>query len=100
MVGKNLGRKSNSSGEQPKSNGKNIVLVKGLILPVGMDWDFNVKSVMISTDQEEEYLIVRDSKGQELFDYIREPARIKGLLIDKGDGVKEIEVINYEILDE
>lgn len=75
------------------------VNLKGIIVPAEMNGDFNVISVMISTDNEEDYLIAKESKGGELFKYLREAVRVTGVIRGKWEGMDIIAVDDYEILD-
>ncbi len=90
---------SNHLGDKSASVRGSGISVKGIILPAELDWNFNTTSIMVSTDQEEEYLLARGAKERELFDHIRESVRVTGTVMDKGEGQKIIDVTDYEVID-
>ncbi|UCG11474.1 MAG: hypothetical protein JSU72_13120 [Deltaproteobacteria bacterium] len=53
----------------------------------------------ISTYYEEEYLIERNPKGEELFAFVRRSAKITGFAKTDDHGKKIIRVKEYEILE-
>ena len=75
------------------------VSLKGIIVPAEMNGDYNVTNIMISTDNEEDYVIESDAKGEELFKHLREAVRVTGVIRGKMNGVDVIAVEDYEILD-
>lgn len=80
------------------SNG--TTTIKGLIIPV--DWDDRgfVTAAAIMTDFEEEYLINEDSWGDELFAFLRQRVKVRGLVRKNEIGKNVITVKNYEVLEE
>ena len=79
---------------------KGIVIVKGLLIPADWDEGGEIIAVAISTYYEEEYLIERNPKGEELFAFVRQNARISGLVKTDDRGKKIIRVQEYNILEE
>ncbi|UCD84120.1 MAG: hypothetical protein JSU92_12675 [Deltaproteobacteria bacterium] len=75
------------------------VSLKGIIVPAEMNGDFNITSIMISTDNEEDYVIASDAKGGELFKHLREAVRVTGIVREEKEGMNIIDVQDYEILD-
>ncbi len=72
-------------------------ILRGLIVPV--DWDENgrVTAVAISDFYEEEYLIDRKDKGEELKDLVRQEVRLKGV-VRQSKGRKMITVWDYSLI--
>jgi hypothetical protein len=70
--------------------------LRGVIIPV--DWDENgsVKAIAISTHDEEEYLIYKDSKGKELFPFLQSFLELSGNITEVA-GLKIIKVKNVGI---
>ena len=68
--------------------------IQGLIIPVAWDEKGNVLAVAISTFDEDEYLIDRDEKGEQLLGLLREEVKVSGVVGLK-DGVKTIKVTEY-----
>lgn len=65
--------------------------LKGVIVPVDWDEKGAVKAIGISTHDEEEYLISNDSKGKDLFLFLRSPIEITGHILEVA-GIKIIKV--------
>lgn len=80
-------------------NIKGIVIIKGLIIPADWDEEGEIIAIAISTYSEEEYLIDRNPKGEELFAFVRQGAKIIGLVKMDDCGRKIIRVEEYEILE-
>ena len=59
---------------------KQLMAIKGIVIPVDWDEKGNPVSVAIATHTEEEYLVSNDSEGKELFNLIREEVEITGLV--------------------
>ncbi|NIO48311.1 MAG: hypothetical protein GTN73_02560 [Candidatus Aminicenantes bacterium] len=70
---------------------RRLTALKGIIIPVDWDQKGNPISVAIATYTEEQYLVSNNSKGKELFDFIRERVEITGLVKEIA-GIKIIKV--------
>ncbi|MFH1351678.1 MAG: hypothetical protein ABII26_12205 [Pseudomonadota bacterium] len=57
-----------------------LTTVKGIVIPVEWDEKGNVMALSISTHDEDEYLVTRDAKGEELMGFMREEVEVIGLL--------------------
>ncbi len=65
--------------------------IRGLIIPVAWDEKGNVLTVAVSTFDEDEYIVDRDKKGNQLIGLLREEVKVSGEIGIK-DGVKTIKV--------
>lgn len=65
--------------------------LKGVIVPVDWDEKGEVKAIGISTNEEEEYLISNDSKGQSLLPYLQNSVEITGNIFEVA-GIKIVKV--------
>jgi len=70
--------------------------IKGIIVPAGWDETGKVVDVAISTRNEEEYLIHKNEKGEELLAHQREEVELEGFLEKKKNG-QVIVVNNYHL---
>ena len=68
--------------------------IQGLIVPVAWDEEGNPLSIAVSTFDEEEYIVERDIKGQQLFGLLREQVEVRGEVRIR-DGAKTIKVKKY-----
>ncbi|MFH1135556.1 MAG: hypothetical protein V1816_05670 [Pseudomonadota bacterium] len=75
------------------------VTIKGQILPNEWDEEDNVTSLMITDDDEREFLIEMTGKGQELLDFIDEYVEIVGT-VKKWEGDYYLGVRSYEVIEE
>ena len=66
------------SGRNEKSSGQNSVVIKGIVLPVNWDADGNATAMVISTYNENEYMITPDEKSLELLAFLRQEVEIVG----------------------
>jgi hypothetical protein len=71
-------------------------MIKGVVIP--MDWDEhgNVVRIAISSHDEEEYLVEKGGKGQELLAFIRKEVEVGGE-IKEADHKKVIRVKKYQV---
>jgi hypothetical protein len=74
-------------------------MLKGIIVAGEMDERKSIVSAVLATDQEQDFLIERDAKGDELFDHLREPVQVKGVIGEDGKGRRTIKIIEYQLLD-
>jgi len=72
------------------------ITIKGLVIPVDWDEKGKVIAAAISTHDEDEYLIERIYKGQELLDLLRREVEVRGLVREK-QNKKKIRVQEYSI---
>ncbi len=72
------------------------VTLTGFVIPEEWDHNDNVIVIAISTD-DENYLVERNKKGQELFDFLDEDVEVTGFVREDRDGTKHISVTTYEI---
>ena len=72
------------------------ITIKGLVIPVDWDEKGKVIAAAISTHDEDEYLIERIYKGQELLDLLRREVEVRGLVREK-ENKKKIRVQEYSI---
>lgn len=74
------------------------VVLKGLVLPAELDQDFQVRSLLLSTSQEEEIPIARDEKSRELLDHLRDLVRVYGRMEQQRDGRRVLIVNDFEVV--
>jgi len=75
------------------------VFLKGIIVPGDTDEHLVMVSVVFSSDQELDFVIERDAKGDELFDHLRESVRVKGFIREDQPGKKTIRITDYEVFE-
>ena len=75
------------------------VLLKGIVVPGDTDERLTMVSIVLSTDQELDFMIERDTKGDELFDHLRELVRVKGFIRKNGKGIRTVLINDYEIME-
>ena len=75
------------------------LLLKGIVVPGDTDKRLAMVSIVLSTDQELDFMIERDAKGDELFDHLRELVRGKGFIREDGKGRRMIRITDYEVLE-
>jgi hypothetical protein len=73
-----------------------MIRIRGIVIPVEWDERGNVISVAISSQDEDEYLIENQEKGQELRAFSREEVEVFGVLTEEGDR-KRIKVKRYNL---
>ncbi len=76
------------------------ILVKGIVLPNELNAHFKAISVLLSTDQELDFVIERDAKGDELFNHIRELIRVRGYIREDQPGKWMIRITDYKVLEQ
>jgi len=67
-------------GDEKRKAGKNLVIIRGIVIPADWDERGNVVAIAVSTYDEVEYLIENDEKGKELKAFIREEVEVSGTL--------------------
>ncbi len=76
---------------------KEELKIQGLVVPVAWDEGGNPLSTAVSTFDEEEYIVEKDIKGDQLFGLLREEVEVTGVLGIK-DGIKTIKVTKYVLI--
>jgi hypothetical protein len=76
------------------------VLLKGIVIPGELDALFKMTSILLATDQELDFVIERNAKGDELFDHLRELVRVKGFIREDQPGKRMIRITDYKVLDQ
>lgn len=59
---------------------KKPITIRGIVIPVDWDEKGKVVAVGVSACDEEEYLVDKDYKGQELLHYIQEEVEVSGVV--------------------
>ena len=80
---------------RPQKAYTKLTTLRGLVIPVAWDAKGNAVSIAVSTDSEEEYVIERSGKGEELFRLIREEVEVSGA-VKNDDNRKVISVRKYK----
>ena len=70
--------------------------IRGVIVPAGWDDNGRVNAVSVQTNQEEEYLVVPNADGLELFDLIHSTVELNGIIKHRLDGRRTIAVKRYD----
>jgi hypothetical protein len=79
--------KNQSAGEK--------TTIQGIVTPETWDEDFNVSTVKISAADEEDYVVARNRKGEELLRHLRESLRVSGTIRKSKDGTRIIIVNDF-----
>jgi hypothetical protein len=74
------------------------VKIRGLVIPAAWDEMGNVLSVAVSTFDEEEYLVGKDEKGDQLLGLLRKEVEVSGV-VGIRDGGKTIRVKKVALTD-
>ncbi|MBC8485393.1 MAG: hypothetical protein H8D45_05060, partial [Bacteroidetes bacterium] len=69
-----------------------VTTIRGIVIPVEWDDKGNILKLVISTFDEDEYLIELDKRGKQLMSSIRKELEVTGLVIE-GDERKVIKVM-------
>lgn len=72
------------------------ITIRGLVVPSEWDDTGNVISISISTFNEDEYLIDKDSVSNKLLSYMREGVEVSGFVREE-EGIKKIKIKQYRI---
>lgn len=73
------------------------VTLTGIVVPGELDANFKMISVLFSSDQELDFLVEPDARGNELFGHLRKPLRVKGLIREDEKGRRTIRISSYEL---
>lgn len=74
------------------------VLLNGVVVPGDLDAFFKVTSLLLSSDQELDFAIEHDAKGDELFGHLRDLLMVKGFLRKNKPGRWTIRITGYRVL--
>lgn len=86
---------------QPAGIDRNgLTTIRGLIIPAQWDDRGNITATAISTYFEEEYFIEQNPWGEELLAFVRQRAKVSGVVGEDERGKKVIAVRKYEILED
>ena len=77
-----------------------LTTLRGLILPVDWDERGTIRSIAVSTNSEEEYLVDENPLADELLAFVRLRAKVRGFVRESENGKKIITVKNYEVLED
>jgi hypothetical protein len=69
--------------------------IRGIVTPETWDEDFNVCTVKICAADEEDYVVARNRKGEELLRHLRESLRVSGTIRRNKDGTQIIIVNEF-----
>jgi hypothetical protein len=72
------------------------ITIRGIIVPSEWDDTGNVTSISISTFNEDEYLVDKDSISKKLQYYMREGVEASGFVREE-EGIKRIKINRYRI---
>ncbi len=76
--------------------GRQIITVKGLVIPVDWNEKGRATRALVSTHSEEEYFIEKDKMGGELLNYVQKEVEVTGVLRRTG-GKNKITVKGYNL---
>jgi hypothetical protein len=77
-----------------------LTTLRGLILPVEWDERGTVRSIAVSTNSEEEYLVDESPLADELLALLRLRVKVRGSVREEENGKKSITVEKYEVLED
>lgn len=81
-----------------KSNLKNkTITITGYVDPV--DEDDSEAGVVISTDDDEEYLVDQNKQGRRLLNLLGEKVKAQGTVTQMEDGENQISITAFEVLE-
>lgn len=87
--------KYRKGGKKRKGIGDEPTTVRGIVIPVDWDEEGNALAVIISSLDEQEYLIQQDAKGKELLRLMRQEIEAMGVVKEGSKGRKTIKVKSY-----
>ncbi|HIJ56094.1 MAG TPA: hypothetical protein HPQ03_08205 [Deltaproteobacteria bacterium] len=74
-----------------------LVTIVGYIDPI--DEDDHEAGAMISTENNEEYMVEINKQSRKLLDFIGEEVKVQGAVTETEDGEKRILITKFEIID-
>ena len=100
-MGKTKGGKNHQPMNSPERTRPSMaVTLKGIIVPANLNEDFDATSLMILTDNEEDYLIAPNSMGTKLYEHLKKAVRVTGTVKKDSSGNNVIKVSDYESLEQ
>jgi hypothetical protein len=87
--------RNNHQGDILINNNKNLVTLKGIIIPVDWDAKGKVLAIAISTHGEEEYLVCNDNNGKRLYNLMQNLVKVCGKIKEIA-GIKIIKIHKFE----
>ena len=90
----NTRKKKLKTGAKENGADQDSVVIKGIILPASWDPDGNTTAVVLSTYNENEYMVTPDEKSSELLAFLRREVEVVGQ-IGRIDNKKYITVKEY-----
>ena len=88
-------RRSQMGVKEKGKAGNQLVKVAGIVIPIEWDEDGNPLATTISTPGEREYVVGKDSKGEELLGFVRQEIEVIGVLRTGVKGGNTIRVHSY-----
>jgi hypothetical protein len=76
---------------------KDLISVRGILVPVEWDESGRVLTTAVSTDQEDEFVIDNDNRGEELCVHLRAEVEVTGRLRER-EGRRIIRVEEFTLL--
>ena len=86
------------SGE--KAPLENSIIIRGLLVPVDWDEEGNITEIAVSTYFEEEYLIEKNARGEEMLPFLRQKVKVIGLVRMNDSGRRVVRVEEFEVIEE
>ena len=77
-----------------------LTTLRGLILPVEWDERGTIRSIAVSTNSEEEYLVDESPLADKLLAFMRLRVKVRGSVRENENGKKIISVEKYEVLED
>lgn len=80
-----------------KTSKSRQVTIVGYVDPI--DEDDHDAGIIISTDDDEEYLVYLNKQGRKLIDLIGEEVKVHGTVSKTDDGDDQISITKFEVID-
>jgi hypothetical protein len=76
------------------------ITIRGLLVPIDWDEKGNITEIAVSTYFEEEYLIEKNVRGEEMLPFLRQKVKVIGFVkMDEG-GKKVVRVEEYQVIED
>jgi hypothetical protein len=86
------------SGE--KAPVEDSISMRGLLVPIDWDEKGNITEIAVSTYFEEEYLIEKNAREEEMLPFLRQKVKVIGLVRMDERGRRVVRVEKYEVIEE
>jgi hypothetical protein len=86
------------SGE--KAPVEDSITIRGLLVPIDWDEKGNITEIAVSTYFEEEYLIEKNVRGEEMLPFLRQKVKVIGFVRMDERGRKIVRVEEYEVIED